>query len=179
MNRITTIILLPLALMLGACDKSDTDNKLVSDDTVADSKADDGHADGRLDDRTDGDKTDVKKVYGIGLDDRAIFLGAWRERAIVALDAEAIKNQSKRAEALKMLKESWTGNASVDSVGYRITRAYMYTLYDILYDGANDELVKLDSKANMATVSSRNQSATAETASRVFVGSAMQRAAIP
>jgi penicillin amidase len=102
-----------------------------------------------------GDKTDVKKVYAIGLDDRAIFLGAWRERAIAALDASAIKDQSRRAEALKMLKESWTGRASVDSVGYRITRAYMYALYDILYDGANDELVKLDPKANMAAVSSR------------------------
>jgi penicillin amidase len=102
-----------------------------------------------------GDKTDVKKVYAIGLDDRAIFLGAWRDRAIAALDPAAIKDQSKRAEALKMLKESWTGRASVDSVGYRITRAYMYALYDILYDGANEELVKLDPKANMAAVSAR------------------------
>lgn len=34
-------------------------------------------------------------------------------------------------------------------------------------------------RSGMATVSSRNQSATAETASRVFVGSAMRRAAIP
>jgi penicillin amidase len=102
-----------------------------------------------------GDKTDVKKVYAIGLDDRAVFLGAWRERAIAALDPAAIKDQSRRAEALKMLKESWSGRASVDSVGYRITRAYMYALYDILYDGANGELVKLDPKANMAAVSSR------------------------
>jgi penicillin amidase len=102
-----------------------------------------------------GDKTDVKKVYAIGLDDRAVFLGAWRERAIAALDPAAVKDQSKRAEALKMLKESWSGHASVDSVGYRITRAYMYALYDILYDGANDELVKLDPKATMAAVSSR------------------------
>lgn len=102
-----------------------------------------------------GDKTDVKKVYAIGLDDRAVFLGAWRERAIGALDAAAIKDQSKRAEALKMLKDSWSGHASVDSVGYRITRAYMYALYDILYDGANGELGKLDPKAGMAAVSSR------------------------
>jgi penicillin amidase len=102
-----------------------------------------------------GDKTDVKKVYAIGLDDRAIFLGAWRDRAIAALDPAATKDQSRRAEALKMLKDSWTGRASVDSVGYRITRAYMYALYDILYDGANEELVKLDPKANMAAVSSR------------------------
>jgi penicillin amidase len=102
-----------------------------------------------------GVKTDVKKVYAIGLDDRAVFLGAWRERAIAALDEAAVKNQSKRAEALKMLKESWTGNASVDSVGYRITRAYMYALYDILYDGANEELAKVDPKSSMAAVSSR------------------------
>jgi hypothetical protein len=42
------------------------------------------------DDLAAGPKTDVKKVYAIGLDDRAVFLTAWRERAIAALDAKAV-----------------------------------------------------------------------------------------
>ncbi|SDG51402.1 MULTISPECIES: penicillin acylase family protein [unclassified Duganella] len=102
-----------------------------------------------------GAKTDVKKVYAIGLDDRALFLSAWRERAITALDAKAIASNVQRAEALALLKDSWSGKASVDSVGYRITRGFMYAMYDIMYENANAELAKIDPKASMASVSSR------------------------
>lgn len=102
-----------------------------------------------------GDKTDVKKVYAIGLDDRALFLNAWRERAITALDAKAVAGNAQRAEALALLKDSWTGKASVDSVGYRIARGFMYALHDIVYENANAELAKIDPKASMAAVSAR------------------------
>jgi penicillin amidase len=102
-----------------------------------------------------GPKTDVKKVYDIMLDDRAIFLAAWRERAIAVLDAAAVKNQSGRAKALALLKDSWSGKASVDSVGYRITRAFMYKLYDMMYEGANDEMRRVDPKASMSAITAR------------------------
>ncbi|MTV36715.1 penicillin acylase family protein [Duganella radicis] len=102
-----------------------------------------------------GPKTDVKKVYAIGLDDRAVFLTTWRERAIAALDAKAVAGNAQRAEALKLLKDSWSGKADVDSVGYRITRGFMYAVYDIMYESANGELAKIDPKSTMASVSSR------------------------
>ena len=102
-----------------------------------------------------GAKTDVKKVYAIGLDDRAVFLTAWRERALAALDAKAINGNAQRTEALALLKDNWSGKASVDSAGYRITRGFMYAVYDILYESANAELARVDSKASMASVSSR------------------------
>jgi penicillin amidase len=102
-----------------------------------------------------GPKTDVKKVYAIGLDDRAVFLTAWRERAIAALDAKAVTGNAQRAEALKLLKDEWSGKASVDSVSYRITRGFMYAVYDIVYENANAELAKIDPKSSMASVSSR------------------------
>jgi penicillin amidase len=102
-----------------------------------------------------GPKTDVKKVYAIGLDDRAVFLTAWRERAIGALDARTIAGNVRRSEALALLKDNWSGKASVDSVSYRITRGFMYAVYDILYGGANRELAMIDPKASMASVSAR------------------------
>lgn len=102
-----------------------------------------------------GPKTDVKKVYAVGLDDRAVFLTAWRERAMAALDAKAIQGNAQRAEALALLKDSWSGKASVDSVGYRITRGFMYAVYDLLYGGANAQLAQIDPKASMASVSAR------------------------
>lgn len=102
-----------------------------------------------------GPKTDVRKVYAIALDDRAVFLTPWRKRAIAALDDKAVADHPRRAEALALLKTSWSGKASVDSVGYRITRAYMYALYDILFENADQQMAAIDPKANMAAISAR------------------------
>jgi len=102
-----------------------------------------------------GPKTDVNKVYAITLDDRAVFLAGWRDRAIAALDAGTVAGNAQRAEALALLKNSWDGRASVDSVGYRIARAFMYALYDIAFDSANAELAKIDAKASMAAITAR------------------------
>ena len=102
-----------------------------------------------------GAKTGVNQVYAIALDDRALVLAPWRERAIAALDAKAGADHPRRAEALALLQSSWTGRASVDSVGYRITRGYMYALYDILFENADQQLAAIDPKANMAAVSAR------------------------
>ncbi|NRR30765.1 penicillin acylase family protein [Oxalobacteraceae bacterium] len=102
-----------------------------------------------------GSGTDVGKVYGVGLDDRAIFIAGWRERALAALDATALKDQPQRAALRALLADSWNGHASVDSVGYRAARGYMHALYDLLFEGANAELARIDPKANMAAISSR------------------------
>ncbi len=49
MNRITTLIILPLALMLGACDREDTDNAEPNDEAVAqDGEGGRGHGRGGL-----------------------------------------------------------------------------------------------------------------------------------
>ena len=102
-----------------------------------------------------GAKTDVKGVYSTTLDDRAVFMSAWRDRAIATLDAAAVAGQPQRTEALRLLKNNWTGRASVDSVAYRIAQGYEHALYDILFEGVNGELAKLDPKASMAAVSAR------------------------
>ena len=102
-----------------------------------------------------GPRTGVPQVYAVALDDRALFLAPWRERALAALDPAAVAGHPHRAEALALLKSTWTGHASVDSVAYRITRAYLYALYDILYQSADQQVAALDPKAGMAAVSSR------------------------
>ena len=102
-----------------------------------------------------GAKTNVKAVYGVMLDDRAIFLSQWRDRAIAVLDVRAVANHPQREQFLQLLKNSWTGFASVDSTAYRITRSFMYALYDLLFDGANREMAKLDGRASMAAATSR------------------------
>ncbi|SFU84059.1 penicillin acylase family protein [Pseudoduganella namucuonensis] len=102
-----------------------------------------------------GGKTDEQGVYSVALDDRAIFISGWRDRALAALDAQAVAGDMKRAEALALLNKSWSGRASVDSVGYRLARAYMWSLHELLYGGANVELAKLHQKADMVAASTR------------------------
>lgn len=102
-----------------------------------------------------GGKADLAGVHGIGLDDRAIFIGTWRERALTLLDADALKGKPLRAQFVAQLKQGWTGHASVDSTGYRLARQFMWSLHDMLYDRANGEVAALDDKATMAMVNSR------------------------
>ena len=102
-----------------------------------------------------GAKTDVAAAYAVSLDDRALFIAPWRERAIEVLDAAALKDKPERAQFLALLKQSWTGRASVDSVGYRLARQFMWSLHDQFYGHANEAVARLDDKATMALASSR------------------------
>jgi penicillin amidase len=102
-----------------------------------------------------GPKTDVNGVYGVALDDRAIFMTRWRERAMAALDGSSLAGHPERAQFLESLRNRWSGRASVDSSGYRLSRAFMYALYDALFDGANRAMAALDPKASVASASSR------------------------
>jgi penicillin amidase len=102
-----------------------------------------------------GPKTDVPAVYGVTMDDRAIFMAGWRTRAIAALDAAAVKGQPQRAEFLRLLNTGWSGRASVESTGYRLARGYMWALHDLLFDAANGAMGELDAKATMQAASTR------------------------
>ncbi|MGG7603205.1 penicillin acylase family protein [Massilia sp. BKSP1R2A-1] len=100
-----------------------------------------------------GGKLDVRKVFDVALDDRALFMAGWRERALRVLDAQAMKGQPQRAEFRRLLEQSWDGHASVDSVGYRLARGYMWALHDLFYAGAGKAITALDPKAPIAGTS--------------------------
>lgn len=59
----------------------------------------------------------------IQLDDRAVFLGRWRALLLRVLDARGVQSDPRRAQ-FRTLVEQWKPEASVDSVGYRLVRAY-------------------------------------------------------
>jgi penicillin amidase len=102
-----------------------------------------------------GARTDVPAVFRASLDDRALFIAGWRERALAALDAKALADHPQRAEFRRLLATSWSGRASTDSVGYRLARQFMWALHDLLFAGADMELVKIDPKAGVAAATSR------------------------
>ncbi|HZO22214.1 MAG TPA: penicillin acylase family protein [Steroidobacteraceae bacterium] len=59
----------------------------------------------------------------IQLDDRAVFLTRWQTLLLSVLDADSLRDQPRRAE-FRRLVSTWEARASVDSVGYRLVRAY-------------------------------------------------------
>jgi len=102
-----------------------------------------------------GTRTNEQGVYSVMLDDRAIFMAQWRDRALAVLDEQAVAGKPQRAELARLLKTGWTGHASVDSVGYRAARSFMWSLYELLYGGANAELARFEGDANAAAASRR------------------------
>ncbi len=102
-----------------------------------------------------GAKTDVGGAYSVALDDRALFIAPWRERAIRVLDVAALEGKPLRAQFLEQLRNGWTGRASVDSAGYRLARQFMWSMHDLLYDRANGEVAQLEGKATMALANPR------------------------
>ncbi|TFW27401.1 penicillin acylase family protein [Massilia horti] len=102
-----------------------------------------------------GPKAGVADAFRVALDDRALFIGAWRERALGVLDVGALDGHAQRAEFRRLLATSWNGRASTASVGYRLARDYMWALYELVFGAANKEMAMLDPKATFAAASSR------------------------
>jgi penicillin amidase len=59
----------------------------------------------------------------IQMDDRALFLSRWRELLIDVLDDETVADDKQLAE-YRRLAENWIPEASPESVGYRLVRAF-------------------------------------------------------
>jgi penicillin amidase len=102
-----------------------------------------------------GDKTDVAAVFRAALDDRALYVAGWRDRLLAALDDRAVAGHAGRAEFRRLLKDSWDGHAGTASVGYRLAQQFRWSLYELVFAGANAEMEKLDPKASMVAATSR------------------------
>ena len=102
-----------------------------------------------------GDRVDVRRAFEGAMDDRAILVGQWRQRALAALDASSLAGHPQRAEFRRLLETSWSGRASVESIGYRLARDFMWAVHDLLYGGVNAALKELDPKASAAAASTR------------------------
>ena len=69
----------------------------------------------------------------VQLDDRALFLTRWQKLLLGVLTPEAVARDPRRAEARRLV-EGWGGRASIDSVGYRIVRAFREQVRGLVLD---------------------------------------------
>ena len=94
-------------------------------------------------------------AYAPSLDDRALFISEWRDRALRVLDERAIAGHPRRAEFKRLLAEQWNGCACVDSVAYRLARTYLHSLYGELFGEADQAMRAQDPRAGFATATPR------------------------
>jgi penicillin amidase len=76
---------------------------------------------------------DEEDMLGIQLDDRALFLERWRDFLLELLDSDAVDGRPARARFRNLLDTTWTGRASIDSVAYRLTRAFRFAAFERVY----------------------------------------------
>jgi penicillin amidase len=62
-------------------------------------------------------------LLAIALDDRNTRLDRWQQKLLACLDEAAVANHPSRAELRRIVNE-WDGRARVDSVSYRLVRAW-------------------------------------------------------
>jgi penicillin amidase len=65
-----------------------------------------------------------RDMLDVQLDDRALFLERWRELLLETLSSGAVAGDSRRGELRRLVEETWTGRASIDSVGFHMVRAF-------------------------------------------------------
>ena len=68
----------------------------------------------------------------IQLDDRAVFLTRWRDLLVELLDDGSVSGNQTRAE-FRRLVTGWNGRASIDSVGYRLVRAFHNRTQEVVW----------------------------------------------
>ena len=78
------------------------------------------------------EKAGIADMLRIQLDDRALFLTRWRDVILRALTPETLAGHPVRAEFRRQV-EGWGGRASVDSVGYRLTRTFRLSLAEAVF----------------------------------------------
>jgi penicillin amidase len=68
-------------------------------------------------------------MLAIQTEDRALWIDRWRRLALETLDADALRDHPQRAE-FRRLVLAWNGRADADEAGYRLVRAFFFSLYD-------------------------------------------------
>ena len=76
---------------------------------------------------------DEEAMLAIQLDDRALFIERWRQLALEVLTDEAVAGRPQRETFRRLVETTWTGQASIDSQGFRLARAFRLETVELVY----------------------------------------------
>jgi len=92
-------------------------------------------------------------MLAVPLHNRAGLRERWRSGIMRILTPEVIAGNARRAEFRRLVEESWTGRASIDSVGYRLVRAYRYSLFETVYGWLTADCLDTDDRFRFRRIS--------------------------
>ncbi|UCF37114.1 MAG: penicillin acylase family protein [Acidobacteriota bacterium] len=72
-------------------------------------------------------------MLAIQLDDRALFLERWRNLILELLDQDSLAGSPGRREFRRLVADGWSGRASIDSVGFRLTRTFRLQAFENIF----------------------------------------------
>jgi len=134
-----------------------TANNRVDDKTQAElDLGSQGFADGARAHQLDSDlhgltqrgKVTARDLQGVQLDDRAVFLTRWHDLLLRLLMPSATEFHPRR-KALRNAVEHWGAHAAVDSVGYRLVRAFRSEVAATVFEPLLKRLHKRDPGAHL------------------------------
>ena len=90
-----------------------------------------------------------RDMLAVQLDDRALFLDRWRSLLLELLDDEAIAADPNRAEFRRLVDETWTGRAQIDSAAFRLVRAFRTFTFERVYGHLTARCEETDKRFNI------------------------------
>jgi penicillin amidase len=78
-------------------------------------------------------KSSETDMLDIQLDHRALLLEQWRQFVLDLLDDDVVAGHPERARFKDYVENSWSGKASIDSVGYVLVRRYRNITFENVY----------------------------------------------
>jgi penicillin amidase len=98
------------------------------------------------------EKPTERDLLAVQLDDRAIFLERWRGLVLELLEATPGQGQQQREEFRRLVEETWTGRASVDSVAYRLVRVFRLAVFEKVYGALTARCREVDPRFRIQTI---------------------------
>jgi penicillin amidase len=89
---------------------------------------------------------DEEAMLAVQLDDRALFLERWRELVLEVLTDRAVAERPSRGLFRRLVGETWTGRASVDSQAFRLVRAFRFETFELVYGALLADLEEADER---------------------------------
>ena len=85
-----------------------------------------------------------KDMLAVQLDDRALFMGEWRDLVLAVLEQFPPAVGSPSADFLRVVRDDWSGRAETGSVAYRLVRNFTYQCIGGVYDLLTGRCVEAD-----------------------------------
>jgi penicillin amidase len=94
-------------------------------------------------------RASVRDMMTVHLDDRAIFLSRWRDLMLQTLSATDLADSETRRELRRVVSETWTGRASIDSAAYRIVREFRTHVGELAFAPLIERIRQVDAEYSL------------------------------